>query len=119
VILRFFYVFFGGGAFTIGQAAQRAPQKKGTLALLALVHGCLGWRLAQPQPRSSVLSKGRPNNKHRGSPWWEAKKGPGSNIFAIYFYFIVFSKSPRRETPTHVINKNRENIGFDLLSIFL
>jgi hypothetical protein len=45
--------------------------------------------------------------------WSEAKKGPGSDFFDIFF--MVFLNSPHRETPKNVIKNNQENIGFGFL----
>jgi hypothetical protein len=47
----------------------------------------------------------------------EAKKGPGSDLFSIFF--VVFLNSPHRETPKNVIKKIDKKSVWDFVTIFL
>jgi hypothetical protein len=48
----------------------------------------------------------------------KAKKGLGANVF-VWYFFMVFSNSPRRETPKNLIKQNRGKFGFGGFVVFL
>jgi hypothetical protein len=57
--------------------------------------------------------KGPPNPKP-GTPMVGGSRGQkdqGRIFRKMLMFFMVFSHSPRRETPENVINKNQENLG--------
>jgi hypothetical protein len=88
-------------------ARRRAPRARSAQPRLVLY---LRWGAGTATHEASGTP---PAQGQKNTPWtpvvggWvRGQKRSGSNIY--FSYFMVFSNSPRRETPKNVMNENRE-----------